>query len=266
MRASAISSRADFMVIRIADLLIEWQEEYSDYVSGFVSDSDEKPVMTVRFDKNMPVCHGIQYSDAKPEHLLRLENGEFLCADSDWSDAVSYYPTGASEFALPLAAICSKFSYYNALLMHASCVSIGGEGVIFTGFSGVGKTTQAELWQKYLGAEVINGDKIFIRETDDGFYGCGLPWKGSSPYCLNKKTLLRGIVVLCQAEENRITRLGLQTFEKLLPHLFMPHWDEKCLVKALDTFGRLTDTVPVYLLECRPDEDAVKLTYNTVFN
>lgn len=253
------------MIIRIADLPIEWQEEYSDYVSGFACEENEKPIMSVRFEKNMPACHGIQYSDMESEHLLRLENGEFLCANGDWSEAISYFPTGASEYALPLAAICSKFAFYNALLMHASCVDINGSGVIFTGFSGVGKTTQAQLWRDFLGAEIINGDKAVIREINGGFYACGLPWKGSSPYCLNKKTSLRGIVVLRQAKENRITRLGARAFELFLPHLFMPHWDEKCLGNALDTVGMLLESVPVYLLECRPDEEAVKLTYNEIF-
>lgn len=253
------------MVIRIADLPLEWQDEYSDYVRAFSADTDEKPVMRISFEKTLPSCHGIQYTDAKSERFLRLENGEFLCADAQWTDATAFYPVPADEFALPLAAICSRFSYYNALLMHASCADIGGEGVIFTGFSGTGKTTQAELWQKYLGAEIINGDKIFIRETDGGFYGCGLPWKGSSPYCLNKKTLLRGIVVIRQAKENKLTHLGNRGAELILPHLFMPHWDEKCLGNALDTLGRLLEYVPVYLLECRPDEDAVKLTYNSLF-
>lgn len=253
------------MIIRIADLPIEWQEEYSDYVRDFACEEYEKPIMSVRFEKNMPACHGIQYSDMKSEHLLRLENGELLCANGDWSEAVSYFPTGASEYALPLAAICSKISYHNALLMHASCVDINGRGVIFTGFSGVGKTTQAQLWRDFFGAEIINGDKVVIREINGGVYACGLPWKGSSPYCLNRKTSLCGIVVLRQAKENRITRLGTEAFENILPHLFMPHWDEKCLGNALDTVGKLLEKVPVYLLECRPDEDAVKLTYNEIF-
>ncbi len=254
------------MIISIADLPLDWQDEYSEYVKTFLTEATENPIMTVRFEKTMPECHGIQYSDQNSEHILRLENGEFLCANADWSKATAYFSSASSEYALPLAAVCSKFSYHNALLMHASCVDIEGDGVIFTGFSGVGKTTQAKLWREFLGAEIINGDKAFIREIEGCFYGCGLPWKGSSPYCLNKKTRLRGVVVLRQAGENRIARLDASSAtEKILPHLFMPHWDDKCLEKALDTFGSFLESIPVYMLECRPDEDAVKLTYNTLF-
>lgn len=254
------------MIIRIADLPVEWQDEYSDYVKAFSTETEEEPVISVRFDSRLPECHGIQYSEKPAERFLRLENGEFAFANADWSEVTSFFPAPSGIHALPLAAICSKFSYYGAFLMHASCVDVGGEGVIFTGCSGIGKTTQAELWQKNLGAEIINGDKVFVRQIDGDFYGCGLPWKGSCEYCLNKKTRLKGIVVLRQAGENRITRLdAAQATELFMPHIFMPHWDKACLENTFDTLENIFERVPVMLLECRPDEDAVKLTYSTLF-
>ena len=254
------------MIIRIAELPVEWQNENSGFADAFSVETKEKPVISVRFENSLPECHGIQYSEMPTEKFLRLENGEFALANADWSEVTSYFPAPSGMYALALSAICSKFSYYNAFLMHSSCVNLNGDGVIFTGFSGVGKTTQAELWHKHLGAEIINGDKAFIREINGRFYGCGLPWKGSSEYCLNKKTRLRGIVVLRQSKENRITKLGAQqAVEYFMPHLFLPHWDEKCFDNALVTFERVLENVPVLLLECRPDEDAVKLTYKTLF-
>lgn len=254
------------MIIHIADLPVEWQNEYADFVGAFTAETKETPVISVRFENALPECHGIQYSEASSEKFLRLENGEFACANDEWSKVTSYFPSQNGMYALPLAAICSKFSYYDAFLMHASCISINGEGVVFAGNSGVGKTTQAELWRRYIGAEIINGDKAFVREINGDFYGCGLPWKGSSEYCLNKKTLLKGIVVLRQAKENRIIKLDeAKATECFMPHVFMPHWDEKCLDNTFATMERLIKKVPLVFLECRPDEDAVKLTYKALF-
>lgn len=254
------------MIIRIADLPVEWQDKHSDYVRDFSADFTEKAVITINFETKLPECHGIQYSDVASDKVLRHENGEILCADSEWNEATSYFTAPSGMYALPLAAICSKYSYYGAFLMHASCVDLNGKGLIFAGNSGVGKTTQAQLWQKYLGAEIINGDKAFVREIGGSFYGCGLPWKGSSDYCLNKKTELNGIVVLRQAPENKITKLdAVQATEYFMPHIFLPHWDRKCLDNVLCTFEKVINNVPVVLLECRPDEDAVKLVYNSLF-
>ena len=253
-------------MIRIADLPVEWGNGYPDFVKDFVADSDCDPVMKIDFQSRLPECHGVKYTDGTADRFLCSDNGGFLFANKDWSQATSYLlPEFNTDFALPLAAICSRISYYNALLTHSSFVIYQGKGIIFTGYSGVGKTTQAELWQKYKGAEIVNGDKVFIREIDSRFYAYGLPWKGSSEYCLNRKAELCGVVVLRQSEKNRITRLDEKSAECFMPHIFLPHWDKECLGNALDTFDKLIGNVPVYLLECRPDEEAVEVTKTAVF-
>ena len=255
------------MIIRIADIPLEWQSDYSAFVKDFECDSHEAPVMKLGFAARMDTVHGIQYTDKASDHVLRLENGELMFADADWENCTVFTGrSNSSEHSLPLAAICSRFARLDTLFMHASVVNKGGNGIIFAGYSGVGKTTQAELWQKYAGADIINGDKAFIRYEDGGFYACGCPWKGSSEYCLNTKTLLKGIVVLSQASENRITRLdAAKAIELFIPHIFLPHWDSRCMQDALSTLDKLTQAVPIWLLECRPDEAAVKLTYSKVF-
>lgn len=252
-------------MIRIADLSVDWQKENDSFADRFVSANTDDAVMSVSFSDKMHECHSVQYTDVGYEHFLRGKSGDVLFANRDWSEAVSYYLSDYDrDLALPLAAICSRYSYFNALLIHSSFVKLSENGVLFTGFSGVGKTTQAELWAEYLNADIVNGDKSFIREINGSFFAYGLPWKGSSEYCLNEKALLSAIVVLRQSKENRITRLNGKAAEYLIPHIFFPHWDKYCLDQSLDTFDRLLRSVPVFLLECRPDKDAVKLAYNTV--
>ena len=51
-----------------------------------------------------------------------------------------------------------------------------------------------------------------------------------------------------------------------MPHIFLPHWDENAVCRALDTLDELVNSVPVYLLECRADEEAVRITLNKVFD
>lgn len=249
------------MKIDIAGLQIDWQTENTGFADCFASESKESPVMTVGFESRMSECHGIAYSEKPSAHVLRSESGEILCADKNWENATVYFTQERGEYVLPLAAMCSRFASFDALLFHASCVELNGKSVVFTGASGIGKTTQATLWQKYLGAEIVNGDKIFVRDIN-GFHSCGLPWKGSSEFCLNKKTELAGIVVLCRSKENKLTLLGDSAAEMLLPHVFLPHWDSVCLDRALNIFEKVIENVPVYLLECRPDEAAVRLVYD----
>lgn len=253
-------------MICIAELLVEWGDDRRSFIKDFVADSDGTPVMRIDFRRKLPVYHSVKYTDSLSERFICADNGGFLFANKDWSEATSYLlPESNTDYTLPLAAICSRFSYYKTLLAHSSFVIYQGKGIIFTGYSGVGKTTQAELWAKYNNAEIVNGDKVLLRETDGRFYAYGLPWKGSSEYCLNKKAELCGVVVLRQSEKNRIKALDKEATEYFMPHIFLPHWDKECLNNALDTLDNLIGNVPVYLLECRPDEEAVQITKTAVF-
>lgn len=251
-------------MIKLADLPVEWQNDNTDFTRQFICEESGSSIMSLRFEKRMPECYGVKYADGM--HFLSNDVGQSLCANDDWSEAVAYCtPRCDNDYVLPLAAVCAKLSFFDVLLAHASLVDYNGSGVMFTGQSGVGKTTQARLWNEILSADIINGDKVFIRKNDDGFYAYGLPWRGSSEYCLNKKVPLKGIVVLRQSKENKIARLTLSA-EMLMPHIFLPHWDEKAVHKALDTLDRLVNAVPVYLLECRPDEEAVRITIDKIIN
>lgn len=258
------------MKIRIADLDINWDLHIKDFVSLFSleNEAEADPVMTISDKVNTGECHGVQFAQTPSDHILRRSDTlcEMLCADREWCQVSIYCDDYCDpHFTLPLAAVCSRFAAFDALLLHGSFVEYNGNGIVFTGYSGIGKTTQAKLWEKYLNAEIINGDKVFIRNFHNEIFAYGLPWKGSSPYCLNKKAPLKAVVVLRQAKENSIRQLNLmECMEYFMPHIFMPHWDEKCLSWTLDTFDNILEKVPVWLLECRPDEDAVKLTRDMV--
>lgn len=252
-------------MIRIADLSVEWQNKNKSFIEKFICE-DTGAVTCIDFAAGMSECYSVQYTDFHSSHLLRSKAGDIVLADSDWTDIRSYFlPAKDNDYALVLAALCSRFSYFDTILSHSSFIKWQGKGVIFTGYSGAGKTTQAELWAKHADAQIINGDKTFIREIEGSFFAYGLPWKGSSEYCLNEKAPLCGVVVVRQSDVNRITKLENDAAEFFMPHIFFPHWDENCLNNALDTFDRLLKEVPVWLLECRPDEEAVKITRDAIF-
>ena len=254
------------MNIKIADLPICWPEDYKAFVAGFETDLNPEcsPEFTLSITSSLGKCHGVEFVEVTGQHFLHRSAlpPEFLFANADWSEAaISCEGYADVNYTLPLAALCSRLAYFKVLLLHGSLVEWAGEGVVFTGFSGVGKTTQAQLWEQYLGAEIINGDKLFLRILENKTFAYGIPWKGSSPYCKNRKVPVKGIVVLRQAKENAIRKLdSVACLEYFMPHIFLTHWDTDCMSKALETFDQILSNVPVWLLECRPDEDAVMLT------
>lgn len=154
----------------------------------------------------------------------------------------------------------------NGLLFHASLVEYDGRAVAFTASSGTGKSTQADLWHEHLGAEIMNGDRAFIRRFDTEWRAYGSPWAGSSPYIKNVKAPLAGIVVLKQAPENRIRRLNAaEVMAYLYNNVRYPFWDEEATAASLETLDALIREIPIFLLECRPDEEAVRITHDAIF-
>lgn len=147
--------------------------------------------------------------------------------------------------------------------VHSSLISYGKHGIMFLGPSGIGKTTQAELWNKYMGAQIINGDLVFVQQTKQEFLGWGSPWHGSSPYCENTCIPLKAMVILKQAKENTLRRItGFEMVSEVAKSIFYPMWLENGTELCLETLDALLKQVPVYELSCKPDEDPVRLLYN----
>lgn len=148
---------------------------------------------------------------------------------------------------------------FKSLLFHASYISVDGEAILFSAECGVGKSTQAELWRKHRGAEVINGDKAGVSVENDGVYAHGLPFCGTSGICKNKTLPLKAIVLLGQAPENKIRRVtGIEAIQSLLGNIYLDFLAPGETQKCVDVLIELLNTVPVYRLDCTPDEKAVE--------
>jgi hypothetical protein len=149
---------------------------------------------------------------------------------------------------------------HHGLLLHASLIKYKGRSIAFTGPSGVGKSTHAEIWRNCLSAEIINGDRAALRKTADGWIAAGSPYAGTSGIYKNESAPLSAIVLLRQADENRLQRLTKnEAFQHIYPELSLHHWDKAFVEAAMDLCLQLLQEIPVYLLACRPDENAALL-------
>ncbi|MBS7146810.1 MAG: hypothetical protein KH083_00265 [Intestinibacter bartlettii] len=152
------------------------------------------------------------------------------------------------------------FSLNNIILLHSSYIKYKNKAILFTAPSGTGKSTQADLWSKYEYAEIINGDKTAMQKVDGRWYAYGLPYAGSSDIFKNISTQISTIVVLRKGNENKIKKLSLkEAFKYIYSETIINTWDEQFVNTAIDIILGIINDIPVYLLSCLPNQDAVEL-------
>lgn len=151
----------------------------------------------------------------------------------------------------------------NCLVLHSSYIYVPElEGaVLFTAPSGGGKSTQANLWETYKGARIINGDKSIIGQKDGEWRAYGIPFSGASGHCLNESYLIRAVVILKKGCENTLTEAGVHGVTELLPQVTFDPWDRRFCERALDLLTVMCGQVPVYVYSCTAGPDAAEVLY-----
>lgn len=207
------------------------------------------------------------YSNIEKRDRILCKSEDIAIVNESWT-SMQIFPLVCMEnkFSFIKEMFCIHTIQRHMIQLHSSLIEHEGRGLMFLGPSGIGKTTQAELWNKYRDALIINGDIVFVQETEDGFLGWGTPWHGSSPYCENTSVPVKALVVLKQAPENSIRELtGFEKVTAVSNSVFYPQWLENGMELCLETLDHLLSALPVYELSCRPDEEAVQLTEEAVF-
>lgn len=153
----------------------------------------------------------------------------------------------------------------DAMILHSSFIDTVYGGILFTGPSGIGKSTQADLWIKYRTAELINGDRSIIRKIENEWRAYGSPYAGSSRCYVNKSGKIRAIIVLEQAAECRLQRMRpAKAFVRIYSGLIVNNWNTVYIDKISKMAAELVNDIPIYLFECVPEEEAVELLSNVL--
>lgn len=178
-----------------------------------------------------------------------------LCTLNDTPFLFPVRKLGSVLRMLPMREI---FLHFHSLFLHASQISYNKRGILFTGPSGAGKSTQAKLWKKYRKAEIVCNDRTILRRKDGVWHTYGYPLDGSEPVCSNAVNRLGCIVVLEQETRNKVRKLQPgKAVSHLMGQTVMDCWSGAAREQAMHLIIELLRDIPVYLLGCTPDEQAV---------
>jgi len=175
-----------------------------------------------------------------------------VCVKANWS-------FGVNNAIMVMYALATANS--QTALFHSSVVSYQGRAYMFLGHSGTGKSTHSSLWLKYIkGTELVNDDNPVVRIIDGKARVYGSPWSGKTPCYRNVSYPVGAIVKLDQAPHNEIVRLkGIMAYAALVPSISGKRWDKQQAEGLHQTEDLLAQLVPVWHLDCLPDEGAAQL-------
>lgn len=161
----------------------------------------------------------------------------------------SFFHTGWEQFLIQR----------NRLILHTSLLNTQFGGLVFSGPSGIGKSTQAELWKEYEEAEQINGDRPILYKKENVWMGYGSPYAGSSKCYVNKGVPVRAIMLLAQGEDCRIMPLRKsEAFREIFRNCTVYSWDREFVERVITLVTELVSDIPIYRLICTPDQRAVE--------
>jgi len=164
------------------------------------------------------------------------------------------------QYPLDQILMVNLLSKGRGIMIHACGVIDHGNGIIFAGKSGAGKSTIANLWQGSERGSVLSDDRIIIRKREGLFHIYGTPWHGHSKVCSPQKAPLEKIYFIKHSKENTIRELSAtEATYRLIVRSFPTLWDKEGMDFSLKFCSELAQNIPSYELGFVPDEGVLDL-------
>ncbi|MFC1948420.1 hypothetical protein ACFLXY_10940 [Chloroflexota bacterium] len=170
-----------------------------------------------------------------------------------------------TEYPLDQVVFVNLLSHGRGINLHGCGVSFGDQGVFFSGVSGAGKSTIAELWKTKTDVGLLGDDRIIIRRINNHYSMFGTPWHSDARVSLNEEAPLTAIYFLKHSKENKVISLDeADSVFRLMVRSFPTYYSKRGMEYTLDFITGLAEAIPCYELEFTPDENAIETVINHV--
>jgi hypothetical protein len=152
-------------------------------------------------------------------------------------------------------------------LVHACGVTdFLGNGHLFCGQSGAGKTTMTRLWKDEPGVTILSDDRIILRKLGEKIWMYGTPWHGEGRFASPTRAPLTRIYFLRHGQKNEMTPLSTSdVIGRLIASSFIPFYRPEAIDFTLGFFEEVVKSVPCYELKFLPDKRIVELVQEERF-
>lgn len=237
------------------------------------------PAGPLRFDSGI----GWQVFQTPRGWSLRFTDGraprprlyQALEADRAWARATLYMrsprPSEAPALfflAHPLEQLLfvSLLGRAGGLVVHATGVIRNGQGWVFAGPHGAGKSTLANLLTVDGATPLLSDDRVVVRRRRGRWRVYGTPWSGTVRTPTSPASApLAGIFFIRHGRQTVARPLAPgDALRRLLPRCLHPYWDRGALGRLIEDAGALTTAVATYDFPFAPDAGAVARAVETL--
>lgn len=162
-------------------------------------------------------------------------------------------------------ALERHFAPKGAYIIHSSFLHYKEQAILFSGVSGIGKSTHANLWCRYIDhTHVVNGDRCLIYPNEEEEYvASAWPVCGSSNICLTESYPLKAIVFMGQAPHNEVVSVRpMQLFKQLSSQITINWWNKQQVSHTLDDLQQMLGKVKMCHYICNLTEEAPNKLYH----
>jgi len=155
--------------------------------------------------------------------------------------------------------MCRLLVSEGVLVIHGATVEYDGMALLFTGHSGAGKSTIAEIAES-AGAKVLSDDRSIVTLRDSTATVWGTPWHGSHRRGSPEAIPLTAMFLLVQDVQDRADAISpARATGELLVRLIHPGSRPTDMERLLDGVAAVAERVPMAELRFRPTADAFHL-------
>jgi len=171
-------------------------------------------------------------------------------------------PVNALEYPLDELLLANHLAAAGRGVEVHACglTDLSGNGYLFAGQSGAGKSTTARLWADQSGVRILSDERVVLRKNGEEIWMHGTPWHGEAGLARADRARLTKAFFLRQAGENRTFRLTRgQAAARFFACSFPPFYNPAGIDFILGFFDDLLKAVPAYELGFLPEASAVEL-------
>jgi hypothetical protein len=138
-----------------------------------------------------------------------------------------------------------------------------GQGYLFLGESGAGKTTTARLWLGRDGVRILSDDRIVLRCIDGRIRMYGTPWHGEGELSSALSAPVARIFFLARGVKNQVSPMrDSDAVARLMACSFVPFYSSEGIEFTLSFLERVARSVPCVEFRFVPDAQAVDFVRN----